>query len=83
MEQGSQRSDRVRSIRVGEAVFEVQWPFRAGRAWAESYAVDESWLKGCRTSFDWMEAADGSDVTRVIEPISSRFLYQLLCSLLQ
>ena len=34
----------VRSIRVGEAVFGVQVPFRAGGAWAEACAVDERWL---------------------------------------
>jgi NADPH:quinone reductase-like Zn-dependent oxidoreductase len=34
----------VRSIRVGEAVFGVQLPFRARGAWEEVCAVDERWL---------------------------------------
>lgn len=34
----------VRSIRVGEAVFGVQTPFRPRGAWAEVCAVDERWL---------------------------------------
>lgn len=34
----------VRSLRVGDAVFGVQIPFRPGGAWAEMAAVDERWL---------------------------------------
>jgi NADPH:quinone reductase-like Zn-dependent oxidoreductase len=34
----------VRSVRVGEAVFGVQLPFRAEGAWAEFCAVDERWV---------------------------------------
>jgi NADPH:quinone reductase-like Zn-dependent oxidoreductase len=34
----------VRSLRVGDAVFGVQVPFRPGGAWAEMTAVDERWL---------------------------------------
>lgn len=34
----------VRTVRVGEAVFGVQTPFRAGGAWAEACAVDERWI---------------------------------------
>ena len=36
--------DGVRSIHVGEPVFGVQAPYRAGGAWAERCAVDERWL---------------------------------------
>ncbi len=36
--------DGVRSVRVGEAVFGVQVPYRARGAWAEVCAVDERWL---------------------------------------
>ncbi|MGH9643476.1 MAG: zinc-binding dehydrogenase [Terriglobales bacterium] len=36
--------DDVRSIRVGEAVFGVQLPFRVRGAWEDVCAVDERWL---------------------------------------
>jgi NADPH:quinone reductase-like Zn-dependent oxidoreductase len=36
--------DGVRSVRVGDAVFGVQLPFRASGAWAEICAIDERWL---------------------------------------
>ena len=36
--------DGVQSMRVGEAVFGVQVPFRARGAWEEVCTVDESWL---------------------------------------
>lgn len=46
--------DSVRTLRVGEAVFGLQVPFRACGAWAEVCAVDERWLtsKPEKLSFD-------------------------------
>jgi NADPH:quinone reductase-like Zn-dependent oxidoreductase len=34
----------VRSVQIGDYVFAVQVPFRAGGGWAESCAVDERWM---------------------------------------
>jgi NADPH:quinone reductase-like Zn-dependent oxidoreductase len=34
----------VRSIHIGQPVFGIQMPYRAGGAWAELCAVDERWL---------------------------------------
>ena len=47
----------VRSVRVGEAVFGVQTPFRAGGTWAEACAVDERWLTAKPEQISFVEAA--------------------------
>lgn len=47
----------VRSVRVGEAVFGVQTPFRAGGTWAEACAVDERWLTAKPEQLSFVQAA--------------------------
>jgi len=48
---------KVRSVQVGDAVFGVQIPFRAGGAWAELCAVNESWIARKPESVSFATAA--------------------------